>query len=1045
MFKLLDSANKAMLINDPDKRSAFILDVCENNQERISEITALMDLVRTSSADAPPSPDIDTFEAAKPVEKDKHYTFLAMSIAEQVTEEAVSNIDRPALINSLCKGDINLKEKVNLYVNELLCDELNESDIVLDALIKQANSGGMPNPEVLIGLHVKNNEEYYLHDFHAKGSFGCVYMGRRTDGKMGDHSVAIKIVKPAIKRALDYDLIEQEANIMLTLTHKYVVKVFQLGYVEYKKERLDCHIMEFINGRDIVSTFSNTPNCLIRKLECFSKVLEAIQYAHDNSVIHGDIKPDNTLVRYGNEDPVVLDFSISPVLKNAPNVTENKKAEYAKNYRSFYSSPEYLRGEELTKKSDIYSLGMLLNALLVGENPDIRGTFSKPIESSINGTLDERYRWCLKDLSLIANKASSKIPTNRYESVQAMMNDIINFINFKPVTARPKSKINAVYKKSRTNKLWASSVAICAVFLCYSTLTIYKNFQYEKDLSLYKTHSALMNKHFKPAIKKDVLNHDFFDESIANWKGTTNTTIDGQISYLIDLVDMAMDNNAYAGSVRLQQIVQSDKIKPYLTPDQDAVLSSKHALALYMTGDTSEASRLAKPIFQKMAKNDYSNPLVVGSFLEMFDSSARYIASAYENETPYMSILRAIEEKTIIKPYRLSKGGLGFVDKELSLSEFHESLLYYHIAKEIYYSFYGDFASTSIGYSEEQYIKEIEPAYLRAKDYIDKALALINRNKNKIAKYSQYLAVSARLNYELRHFSEATSQSKLATEYATEQWGFSQTTNRAHVIDFAIWRYINLDVAIEAATTADNMDFKITDRITHPDQSLQSIFYTGDAYLNAGKMDAAQKTILSALALYDRSDKLAVKFNGLDTLRALLVDYIEKTGIEPSDFNRMIAARALDVATESKKRFPERTKGYEISLLQIINMHYKNEPINVLAYSNKYKNTSPDAREHIYLDLAMIALTKKDNETSMYLANLSEQLMTYNDFEKTHSISVMSRYIRLTKVYLEFGDNNAAEVTLSKAIVIYNTHATELKGGYFEAQINDLKGLLYIT
>jgi serine/threonine protein kinase len=1045
MFELLDLANKAILITDPDELKTFLLDACENNQERVNEVTALMDAIRASNDKEPMPPAIDAIKATKPARKDKEHTFLAMEIAEQVTEDIISDIDRPSLINSLCKGDINLKKKVYLYVDELLDEQFDEKDIVLDALIKQANSGGMPNPEVLVGLPVKNNEEYFLHNFHAKGSFGCVYMGRRTDGKMADHQVAVKVVKPAIKRALDYDLIEQEANIMLTLTHKYVVKVFQLGYVEYNSERLDCHIMEFINGLDIVSSFLNNSNCLTRKLKCFAKVLKAIQYAHDNSVIHGDIKPDNTLVRFGSEDPVVLDFSVSPVLKNTSSVTKNQKAEYAKNYRSFYSSPEYLRGEDLTNKSDIYSLGILLNALLVGENPDINGSFSKPIESSINGALDEPYRWCLKDLSLIIDKASALAPADRYESAQAMIDDVINFIEFKPVNARPKSLAYAMYKKSRTNKRWAASVAICAAFLCYSTLTIYTNVQYERDLSLYKTHSALMNKYFKPVIKKDVLNNNFFDESIDNFNRTNNTTIDGQISYLTDLVDMSMDNNAYAESVRLQQIIQSDEIKPHLTSDQDAVLSSKYALALYMSGDVSEASRIAKPIFQKMAENNYDNPLVVGSFLEMFDSSARYVTSRYEDETPYMDILRVIETKTMTKRRWLSNGEVSFLDNRLSLDDFHTSLLYYHIAKEMYYSFYGDYASTSIGYSEKQYIDEIQPLYQKAEIYIDRALKLISKDKSKVNNYAQYLAVSARIHYELRNVNQAVRQSTQAVEYAMDQWGASQIAKRAHVIDFAILRYVDLDMAIAAATTADDMDDKITGRYKHPDQSLQSIFYTVEANLNAGKMDAAQKAILLALSLYDRNENSSIKFNGLDSLRALLVTYIETTSVEPSNFNRMIAFRALDVIKKSKKRFPKQTKDYELALLQLINMYYKNEPVNLFAYANKYKDIPLYAQEQIYLNLAMIALDQKDNETSMHFANLSEKLMTYNDFEKTNSISVMSRYMRLARVYLGFGDKNAAESAINKALIVYDTHKKELVGSYFEAQLNDLKALLYMA
>lgn len=201
-------------------------------------------------------------------------------------------------------------------------------------------------------------ERYKLEDFVGQGGMSLVY--RAVDIRTG-HSVAVKILKSEYNGDKEFlERFQREAQAASLMSHHNLVNLLDVG-VEGEYRYL---VMEYVSG--------NTLKDIIRQkgrlnyqtaIQITIRILSALQHAHDNGIIHRDIKPQNVLI-HSDGHVKVADFGIARMTGSA---TIGKGDTVVGSVH--YSSPEQVSGSVVEATSDLYSTGVVLYEMLTGRVP----------------------------------------------------------------------------------------------------------------------------------------------------------------------------------------------------------------------------------------------------------------------------------------------------------------------------------------------------------------------------------------------------------------------------------------------------------------------------------------------------------------------------------------------------------------------------------------------------------------------------------------------------------------------------------------------------
>ena len=207
---------------------------------------------------------------------------------------------------------------------------------------------------------------YEIDRLLGRGGMGAVYLAHRADGQF-EQKVAIKLIDLPLATELFRERFRQERQILAGLQHPYIARLLDGGMSGEGELYL---VMEYVDGVPIHRF------CEERRLSsdranriCFLRACEAVQFAHQNFVVHRDLKPDNILVAEDGT-PRLLDFGTAKLL--SPSLDKQDSQLTRDGYLSFtpqYASPEQVLGNPITTASDTYSLGVLLYFLLTGTLP----------------------------------------------------------------------------------------------------------------------------------------------------------------------------------------------------------------------------------------------------------------------------------------------------------------------------------------------------------------------------------------------------------------------------------------------------------------------------------------------------------------------------------------------------------------------------------------------------------------------------------------------------------------------------------------------------
>ncbi len=277
----------------------------------------------------------------------------------------------------------------------------------------------------------------------GQGGMGLVYLAKHADDNF-EHQVAIKIIRQNQATETNIERFRREQRILAGLKHPGIAQLYDGGVTA---ESFPYIIMEYVDGIPITEYCQRHNYSLEDRIALFEQVLKAVRYAHENLVIHRDLKPDNILVdQKGNIK--ILDFGISKILQDEDDLSLTRTG--SRILTPKYAAPEQITQTNITTATDLYSLGVIFYELLAGVPPfDFANCTTYQAEQIIleqsppkpsSKVSDPKIKKQLKgDLDAITLKAIRKEPDYRYRMANEFLEELKNYQKGIPVTAHENS------------------------------------------------------------------------------------------------------------------------------------------------------------------------------------------------------------------------------------------------------------------------------------------------------------------------------------------------------------------------------------------------------------------------------------------------------------------------------------------------------------------------------------------------------------------------------------------------------------------------------
>ncbi len=341
--------------------------------------------------------------------------------------------------------------------------------LCLSCLLSQGLGVGAHNGEtledVLSEIDVPDADwrlgNYQILEEIGRGGMGVIYRARQRHSR--------RIV--ALKRILSYHADSQEtlarfrreAQAVASLDHPNILHIYEVGESE---DGFPFFSMKFAAGGSLLDAALALRSEPRRSVALMAKVARAVQYAHDQGILHRDLKPGNVLLD-GRGEPLVSDFGLAKWLDTTTDVTRTL---------TIFGTPGYIAPEQangsapnLTPAADVYSLGAMLFDLFTGRPPFlgehalavIQQAAEKPAPKlrSLAPTLD-------RDLETICAKCLEREPKARYGSAGDLAEDLERWLAGRHVIARP---VSAPVRALRWSHRNPAMTAMAALLLALGT------------------------------------------------------------------------------------------------------------------------------------------------------------------------------------------------------------------------------------------------------------------------------------------------------------------------------------------------------------------------------------------------------------------------------------------------------------------------------------------------------------------------------------------------------------------------------------------------
>jgi serine/threonine protein kinase len=361
---------------------------------------------------------------------------------------------RRSFLDSACADDAELRAEID----RLLEHQVDSASDVIEQCAADVARVRFDSGAAKVGTRIG---AYKILRELGHGGMGSVYLAERDDERF-HQLVAIKVIKPGLGGEAIRRRFQNEMQILADLNHPNIARLFDGGETA---DGVPYLVMEYVEGRPIDVYCAENELSTEQRLQIFSTVCAAVQYAHQHLVIHRDIKPGNILVT-SDGSPKLVDFGIAKLLdQDTPDATATAMQFMTPDY----ASPEQVLGVSVTTATDVYSLGVVLYELLSGRRPyRVKSRVPHEIAQAIceqdpaPPTLQKRLHGDLDNIVLMAMR---KEPQRRYATAEQFAEDIQRHLNGLPVRARADTFGYRAGKFIRRQKVVVAAAALLALTL----------------------------------------------------------------------------------------------------------------------------------------------------------------------------------------------------------------------------------------------------------------------------------------------------------------------------------------------------------------------------------------------------------------------------------------------------------------------------------------------------------------------------------------------------------------------------------------------------